>query len=106
MYGVILYQSDYCYDWVDEEKTESCYYGDGHCYEDAFRDYLENNFSELNKRLEYDSENGMFCVYCQNKKDADKVAHELSLLYNDEIKMINLIKNTKKKYSYVFDVRI
>lgn len=105
-YVVYLDQSDYCYDWVDEVKTKSCQYGDGHCYDDAFRDYLEEHFSELNQRLNYDSENGMFCVYCQNKKDANAVAHELSLLYNDESKMLNLIKDTKQKYDYVFDVRI
>ena len=40
-FSVILEQNDYCYDWLEEVKTENCHYGDGHCYEDAFRNYIE-----------------------------------------------------------------
>ncbi len=106
LYSVCLDQSDYCYDWLNEKKTKSSRNGDGYCYEDLFIDYLDENFAELSQKLNFDSESGMFCVYCQNKEDADKVAHELSLLYNNETKMINLIKNTKKLYDYVFDISI
>lgn len=105
-YGVYLHQGDYHYDWVQEKKIEPNYYGDGHCYDDLFKDYLEDNFSSLNSRLNYDSENGMFCVYCQNKHDTEQVCFELSKLYKDEEKMIQLIKNTKQKYDYIFDTNI
>lgn len=105
-FSVSLDQDDYWYDWVKELKTEPNHYGDGHCYNDAFNDYLETNFKYLNDRLKYDSENGMFCVYCNDIKDAEEVAYELSVLYKDENKMINLIKETKQKYDYVFDVNI
>lgn len=105
-FSVFLDQSNYHYDWVQEKKTEPNYYGDGHCYDDLFRDYLNTNDINLNSRLNYDSENGMFCVYCKNKQDAEKVCFELSKLYKDENKMIQLIKDTKQKYDYIFDVEV
>lgn len=86
-----------------EKKTNSCCYGDGHCYNDAFHDYLEQKNISLSERLDYDSENGMFCVYCKNLEDANFVATELSNIYKDENKMLELIKNTKIKYQYNFD---
>lgn len=64
------------------------------------------NFYDLNERLKYDSENGMFCVYCKNKEDAKKVAYELSCLYKNEKEMISLIKIIKEKYEYSFDTDI
>lgn len=106
MISVILNQEDYWYDWVKELKIKPNQYGDGHCYNDAFNDYLDLNFKELNKRLEYDSENGMFCVYCESIQDAEEVAYELSTLYKDENKMINLIKEIKEKYNYIFETAI
>lgn len=48
----------------------------------------------------------MFCVYTNDMKIADEVAYKLSALYKDENKMIELIKDTKNKYGYVFDVHI
>lgn len=105
-FSVSLDQSDYQYDWLQEKKIEPNYYGDGHCYDDLFRDYLDSNNTNLNSRLDYDSENGMFCVYCKNKKDAEEVCFELSKLYKDEDKMIHLIKDNKQKYDYLFDVKI
>ncbi len=106
LYAVLLDQEDYCYDWVLEKKTISCRYGDGHCYNDAFHDYLEQKNTSLNERLDYDSENGMFCVYCKSLKDAELVANKLSMLYNNENKMLELIKNTKIKYQYEFNFDI
>lgn len=104
-YSVILDQSDYQYNWLSE-VIEQSYYGDGHCYNDLFNDYLSSNFSKLNKKLNYDSENGMFCVYCKNLFDAEEVAYELSKLYKNENKMIEWIKNSKEKYDYSFDIKI
>ncbi len=104
-YSVILDQDDYQYDWLSEVKEKSCY-GDGHCYNDLFSDYLSSNFLKLNQKLNYDSENGMFCVYCKNLFDAEEVAYELSKLYKNENKMIDWIKNTKEKYGYSFDMKI
>lgn len=60
----------------------------------------------MNNKLNYDSENGMFCVYTNDMKIADEVAYKLSALYKDENKMIELIKDIKNKYGYVFDVHI
>ena len=57
-------------------------------------------------KLNYDSENGMFCVYTNDIRIADEVAYKLSNLYKDENKMIELIKETKEKYGYIFDVHI
>lgn len=106
LYAVLLDQDYYWYDWVLEQKTTSCHYGDGHCYNDAFHDYLEQENISLNKSLDYDSENGMFCVYCKSLEDAKLVATELSMLYNNENKMLELIKNTKEKYQYEFDIDV
>ena len=105
-FSVILWQDDYWYDWLEEIKTENNHYGDGHCYEDAFKDYVESNFNDLHKRIKYDSENGMFCAYCNDIKDAEELTYELVTLYKDEFKMLNLIKETKQKYGYQFDISI
>lgn len=102
-FSVFLSQGYFNYDWVEEVKVDYCHYGDGHCYEDLFRDYLESEFKYLNDRINYDSENGMFCLYCKDIKDAEEVCYELSTLYKDEEKMINLIQATKEKYNYVFE---
>lgn len=99
-FSVFLDQEDYWYDWVEEAKVEVIKYGDGHDYEDIFKDYLEKNINYLHERLKYDSENGMFCVYCNDIKDAEEVSYELSTLYKDENKMLSLIKNIKEKYEY------
>lgn len=104
-FSVLLDQSDYCYDWVNEIKS-NIPYGDGHCYNDAFFEYLEKSSSLLNNKLNYDSENGMLCVYTNDIRIADEVAYKLSNLYKDENKMIELIKETKEKYGYIFDVHI
>ena len=48
----------------------------------------------------------MFCVYTDDIRIADEVAYKLSQLYKDEDKMIELIKDTKANYGYVFDVHI
>jgi hypothetical protein len=48
----------------------------------------------------------MFCVYTNDIRIADEVAYKLSNLYKDENKMIELIKETKEKYGYIFDVHI
>ena len=101
-----LDQRHYAYDWYDELYNDEPYYGDGHCYEDLFKDYLSDNYPNLSKKLNYDSENGMFCVYCEDMKTADEVALILSDLYKDEEKMIDLIKVTKEKYNYDFDIKI
>ena len=100
-----LDQSEYWYDWNEEIKSDSPY-GDGHCYNDAFYDYLGKVSKTLNSKLNYDSENGMFCVYTDDIRIADEVAYKLSQLYKDEDKMIELIKDTKANYGYVFDVHI
>ncbi len=67
---------------------------------------MEIKNTSLNKSVDYDSENGMFCVYCKSLEDAKLVATELSTLYNDENKMLELIKNTKEKYQYEFDIDV
>ena len=105
-FSVNLYQEYYKYDWVTEKKTDDPVYSGGNCYEDLFRDYMESYDKELNKRLNYDSENSMFCVYAPTMRDADSVAVALSKLYKDEKRMIELIKQTKEKYNYDFDIRI
>lgn len=105
-YAVILDQKHFCYDWLDEIKTSDVKYGDGHCYDDAFFEYLEQNKNYINGVLKFDSENGMFCVYCENQKDADSICYLLSSLYKNEEKMINLIRDIKKQYDYDFDFSI
>ena len=104
-YSVILDEDDYQYDWLSEVKEKN-YYGDGHCYNNLFNNYLSSNFSKLNKKLKYVSENGMFCVYCKNLFDAEEVAYELSKLYKNKNKMIEWIKCTKENYDYSFDIKI
>lgn len=106
LFSVSLSNDDFWYDWIEERKIISNHYGDGYCYEDAFKNYLEDNFNYLHKRVKYDSENGMFCLYCNNIEDAEEICYELSNLYNDEQKMINLIKHIKYKYNYNFDINI
>lgn len=106
VYSVCLFDYNYYYDWLDEEKTKTAKYGDGHCYEDAFSDYLNDYKKYFDDFLEYDSERSMFCVYCQNKKDAESVAYILSKLYKDKRKMLDLIRVTKKNYDYEFDFSI
>lgn len=106
LYSVTLDQESYWYDWTLESKNPINKYGDGHCYNDAFFDYLDINNKELNKNAKYDSENGMFCVYCKDVKDAEEIAYELSRLYKNEEKMIDLIKITKLNHQYNFDVKI
>lgn len=103
---IILDQYDYEYDWVLEERIADNQYGDGHCYDDLFNDYLQKNNPDLNKKLHYDSENGMFCVYCEDQKVAHEVGKILSELYNDEKKMIELIKETKKIHNYEFKIKM
>lgn len=104
--SVILDQYDYNYDFYEEMQNDEPYYGDGHCYEDLFRDYISDNFPKLSNKLNYDSENGMFCVYCDDMKTADEIADKLSTLYKDENKMIDLIRQTKERYNYEFDIKI
>lgn len=94
-YSVTLWQDFFDYDWVEEKKIKPNKYGDGHCYNDLFEEYLDKNFPDLNKKLKYDSENGMFCVYCKDVKTAEEVIYELAKLYKDEDKMIELIKEYK-----------
>lgn len=106
-YSVTLDQDDYWYDWLQEIKTKDNRYGDGHCYEEIFNSYLESKFHQLNQKLNYDSENGMFCVYCEDIKDAEEVAYELSCLYKNESKMIELIKKAKETNPYLYsDIKI
>lgn len=105
-YSVTLDQKHFCYDWLDEMKTSDAKYGDGHCYDDAFFEYLEKHKNYINGVLKFDSENGMFCVYCENQKDADSICYLLSSLYKNEEKMINLIRDIKKQYDYDFDFSI
>jgi len=103
LFSVTLFQDCFDYDWVEEKKIRPNKYGDGHCYNDAFNHYLRTEFKNLHNRLQYDSENGMFCVYCNDIKDAEETAYELSCLYKDEKKMLELIKFIKEKLGYVFD---
>ncbi len=105
-FSVCLHNTDFKYDWVQEIQTKNNVYGDGHCYNDLFFDYLRDNFESLCKRLYFDSENGMFCVRCVNKHDAEEVSFILSKLYKNEEKMIQLIKDTKLNRGYEFDIRI
>lgn len=103
IYSVSLWQNFFDYDWVEEKKIRPNKYGDGHCYNDAFNHHLRTKFKNLHNRLKYDSENGMFCVWCQSIQDAEEVAYELSSLYKNEKKMIELIKYIKEKLGYAFD---
>ena len=102
VYSISLYQEDYWYDWYSEMKNSDSIYGDGHCYEELFHDYLSANYKSLDNKLEYDSENGMFCVYAKDIRIADEIAYRLSNLYKNENKMIELIKKTKEQYGYEF----
>ena len=104
--SLTLDQEDYNYDWKEELVNDEPYYGDGHCYEDLFKDYIVDNDSKIINKLSFDSENGMFCVYIDDMKTADKVALMLSSLYKDENKMIELIKKTKENYGYKFEINI
>lgn len=102
-YSVNLHYYDYHYDWKNEIVTnDNAEYGDGHDYNDLFYEYLDKHFKSLNNSLKYDSEMSMFCVYCHNKEDAENVAYELSKLYKDEKKMLDLIKELKEKRDYIF----
>jgi len=102
--SINLNQEDYWYDWLEEKKLEHRRYGDGHCYNDLFEEYLEKNFPDLNKGLKYDSENGMFCVYCEDIKTAEEVIYELAKLYKNEDKMIELIKEHKALRDIQFSI--
>lgn len=93
--SINLDYENYWYDWLEEKKLEHGRYGDGHCYNDIFEEYLEKNFTDLNKGLKYDSESGMFCVYCESMELAEEVIYELAKLYKDEDKMVELIKAYK-----------
>lgn len=104
--SVFLFEQDFCYDFFHEVKNDEPYYGNGYTYEDVFKDYLSDNYPNLSKKLEYDTEMGMFCVYCEDMKTADEVALILNDLYKDENKMIDLIKVAKEKYDYEFDIKI
>ena len=104
--SVFLFEQDFCYDFFQEVKNDEPYYGNGYTYEDVFKDYLSDNYPNLSKKLEYDTEMGMFCVYCEDMKTADEVALILNDLYKDEEKMIDLIKVAKEKYNYEFDIKI
>lgn len=93
-YSVILSQENYEYDWLSESKTKSRY-GDGHDYEEVFKKYIEEELSHLVPTIRYDSENGMFCLYCKSNNDAEEICYGLSCLYKNEDKMIQLIKEIK-----------
>lgn len=99
--SITLDQDDFWYDWKNEVKDPSSHWGDGHQYDELFHDYL-NTFSGVSD-LDFDSENGMFCVYVHNMKDAKKVATLLSKLYNDESKMIDKIKKLNLQHDTVYD---
>ena len=105
-YSVILDQSNYFYDWLEEKKKDKVIYGDGHCYEDAFKQYLESELNSLAERINYDSENGMFCANCDDIKDAEELAYELSIVYKNEDNMLDLIKRTKEINGYEFERNI
>lgn len=44
LFSVSLSNNDFWYDWIEERKIIPNHYGDGYCYEDAFKNYLEDNF--------------------------------------------------------------
>lgn len=104
--SVWLSQECFFYDWNAEIKMIPSQYGNGYCLEDLFKDYLEENFNQLSQQLYFDSEAGMFSVECKNIHDAEEVAYELATLYHDEKKMINLIKDTKRKYPNKYNITI
>lgn len=105
-FSVYLNDYDFNYDWDKEEKSDLVKTGDGHCYNDLFHDYLEDKHLGLSKQLNFDSESGMFNVNCNDFDDAVEVALILSELYKDEEKMTKLIKETKEKYNYRFNIKI
>ena len=104
MFSVVLDEKDFCYDWENEKVTDTPYYGDGYCYEDAFCKYIEDNNKALNDGLNYDCEMSMFCVYCDSVTTASEVAYMLSELYKNEDKMLEIIKELKEKYDYEFSM--
>ena len=99
--SITLDQDDFWYDWKNEVKDPSSHWGDGHQYDELFHNYL-NTVGGVSD-LDFDSENGMFCVYAHNMKDAKKVATLLSKLYNDESKMIDKIKKLNLQHDTVYD---
>lgn len=102
--SVHLSEENFCYDWLEEKKYAKDPYSNGYYYDDLFKNYIEKNFADLSKRLNYDSESGMFCVYCANMKDAEEVIYELAKLYRDEKKMIELIKDYKELKNILFSI--
>ena len=93
-YSIILDQEYYEYDWLTESRTKSNY-GDGHDYEFIFKLFISDKLSYLNSSLKFDSENGMFCVSCNDIEKVIELIYELSCLYKNENKMIKLIRKGK-----------
>ena len=94
-YSVILSQEDFEYDWLNEIKNKSVY-GDGYDYEKVFKKCIEEELIHLVPTIMYDSESGMFCLYCKSNNDAEEISYHLSSLYKDEEKMIKRIKEVKE----------
>lgn len=68
---------------------------DGHVHEMIFRNYIDDNFPHLSNLINYDSESGMFCLYSDSIDVSEEAAYELSKLYKDDYKMMDIIKNLK-----------
>ena len=54
---------------------------DGYSYEELFKLYIEDNLSHLSNDIQYDSENGMVCLYTKEEETAEELAYELSKVY-------------------------
>lgn len=93
-FSITLDEDDFNYDWLGEVRSQS-EYGDGYDYEEVFKLHIDRELPYLNSSLKYDSESGMFCVYCNNVEKTEELVYELSCLYKDEKKMLDLIKEVK-----------
>ncbi len=98
-YAICLDQDDYI------KKSKKSILGNGHDYERVFKDYINSNFNDLKSIIKYDSKNSIFCAYCETLKQAEDVCYELSKLYKDKDKMIELITN-KEKYNSIQEIKI
>lgn len=85
-YSITLDQDYYLKD-IKINDTGNYYEMDGHEYENLFKKYIKDDLPYLLGDLDFDSESGMFCVYCHNEQLAQELVYNLAKLYKDSNRM-------------------